>query len=484
MTEPRRKVVVATADTLGSKMAGPAIRAWHIATALAAEHEVRLVTTGACTMQSGDFTVRAVDEAALRLAAEWCDVLVVQGWILAGRPHITASDRVIVCDIYDPMHLEQLEQARDAGPYNWRQAVHGATAALNEQLLRGDFFVCASEKQRDFWLGQLAGLGRVNPSTYAQDGDARAASSTWCPSAPATSRPTRSARPSAGVLPGIDDSSKVILWGGGIYNWFDPLTLIRAVHALHARHPEVRLVFMGLAHPNPEIPQMRVAVESQLLAAELGITDTVVHFNEGWVPFAQRQEFLNDADIGVSTHFDHVETEFSFRTRILDYLWAGLPIVATAGDSLAGLIDASGAGIVVPAVDEPALEAALERLLFEPGVAAGCAAASRALGESLRWSRVLEPLLQFCRAPDRAPDLVDPEQQRISTSGAVIVPRAGGRIRQDLLLLKEYWREGGTGHVWQNAVRRLRRLAHLPPGDVPPGTGASDARPHSKATDR
>jgi hypothetical protein len=28
---------------------------------------------------------------------------------------------------------------------------------------------------------------------------------------------------------------------------------------------------------------------------------------------------------------------------------------------------------------------------------------------SYRWSTVLEPLLEFCRAPSRAPDLVDPE---------------------------------------------------------------------------
>src|SRR5664280_3299763 len=46
-------------------------------------------------------------------------------------------------------------------------------------------------------------------------------------------------------------------------------------------------------------------------------------------PYTERSDHLLDADVGVSTHFDHVETEFSFRTRILDYLWTGLPIVAT-----------------------------------------------------------------------------------------------------------------------------------------------------------
>ena len=60
-------------------------------------------------------------------------------------------------------------------------------------------------------------------------------------------------------------------------------------------------------------------------------------FNEGWVDYDDRQNYLLESDIGVSTHLDHIETAFSFRTRILDYLWASLPIVATAGDSFADI---------------------------------------------------------------------------------------------------------------------------------------------------
>ncbi len=453
------RIVVATADTLGARMAGPAIRAWHIAEALAGEHEVHLVTLGGCTAESDRFEVKAVDEGGLYVEAEWCDILVAQGWILAGRPRLSASDKVIVCDLYDPMHLEQLEQGRDDGMVTWRRAVHGATNALNEQLRRGDYFVCASEKQRDFWLGQLAGLNRLNPANYRRgDGTLRDLIDV-VPFGTAEEPPAAARSAIRGVLPGCDADSQVILWGGGIYNWFDPLTLLRAVHALHARHPKVRLVFMGLTHPNPEIPQMRVAVEAQALAEQLDLLDRVVFFNEGWVPFHERQEFLCDADIGVSTHFDHVETEFSFRTRILDYLWAGLPIVATAGDAFADLIEHTGSGLVVPPEDEPALEAALERLLTDAELATRCGEASRALGVTMRWSQVLTPLVEFCRAPERAPDLLDPEQVRLAAAG---MAARQGRIRNDLSILAAYYREGGLGSVWRNVVKRARRLLRLP----------------------
>ena len=40
---------------------------------------------------------------------------------------------------------------------------------LNTQLERGDFFLCASERQRHFWLGHLTALGRLTPSLYDND---------------------------------------------------------------------------------------------------------------------------------------------------------------------------------------------------------------------------------------------------------------------------------------------------------------------------
>ena len=40
----------------------------------------------------------------------------------------------------------------------------------------------------------------------------------------------------------------------------------------------------------------------------------------------------------MSTHQPHLETEFSYRTRVVDYLWCGLPVVTTEGDALADLV--------------------------------------------------------------------------------------------------------------------------------------------------
>lgn len=452
----RRRIVVATADTLTTRMAGPAIRAWHMAEELSAEHEVELVTTSRCELSHNRFRARAVDDRELRRLERWCEVFVFQGWVMSGRPYLQGSDKVIVVDVYDPMSLEQLEHGREAGEAGRRRVVQAATAVLNEQLLRGDFFLCASEKQRDFWLGQLASLGRVNPATYDDDQTLRSLVSVVPFGIPAKA-PVKSRPAIKGVVPGISDDDRVILWGGGIYNWFDPLTLIRAVSSLRHRHPNVRLLFMGLRHPNPEVPEMAMAIAARDLADRLGLKGSHVFFNEGWVPYGERHQYLLEADVGVSTHLDHVEAAFSYRTRVLDYFWAGLPVVVTRGDALAGLVESRSLGLTVAPGDSAAVEDALARMLEDQAFADTCRRNVATTISELAWSEVLRPLLGFCRNPRRAPDLVDP-----ALAGALPVcratgpPRVGG-WRKDLETALTYLRRGGLRLVGEKALVRVRR---------------------------
>jgi GT2 family glycosyltransferase/glycosyltransferase involved in cell wall biosynthesis len=408
ITSQRRRIAVLTGDVLEPKMAGPAIRAWHMACTLAREHDVQLVSTQESTLSHPDFPVRVVDERELEDLEAWCDVLIFQGNLMRQHAVLRDTKKIVVTDIYDPFHLEVLEQARNLDPPRRLLAVQSSTDVLNEQLRRGDFFLCASEKQRDFWLGQLAAVGRINPATYDRGENLEGLLAV----APfgVTDEPPRHTRPVLrGVVPGIGENDKVVLWGGGIYNWFDPLTLLRAVDKLRRRLPEVRLYFLGLKHPNPQVGEMKMADDAVTLAGELGLLGTNVFFNEDWVEYGDRQNYLLEADIGVSTHLDHVETEFSFRTRLLDYLWASLPIVATSGDSLASLIESNGIGLTVPPGDVDALEDALFRLLDDRALNTSCRTAIERVVPRYQWSTVLEPLLEFSRAPSRAPDLVDPE---------------------------------------------------------------------------
>jgi glycosyltransferase involved in cell wall biosynthesis len=454
---PRRRILVATGDVVEPKMAGPAIRAWEIARALSKEHEVELVSTNRCNLEHPDFGVRHVNGWAFNAAIRRSDVVVFQGHLMTAHPELFRTDKVVIADIYDPYPLEVLEQSRDLPPCERHFAVASATGTMNQQLTRADFFMCASTKQRDFWLGSLAALGRINPATYDESENLDKLLAV-VPFGVSDDAPRHTKPALKGVVPGIGPDDRVILWGGGVYNWFDPLTLLRAVHQLRERVPTVRLFFLGLKHPNPHVGEMRMAVDTRALAHELELTGRHVFFNEDWVPYEDRANYLLEADVGVSTHLDHIETAFSFRTRILDYLWAGLPVVATSGDSLAEQIDEAGAGIAVPPGDVGALTEALFRVLGDRDRNQEYRESSSRLAATFRWSRTLAPLLEFCASPHRAPDAVGPMAAH-NFAASDFTPGSPGwrkrRFQRDVEIFLGYLKRGDVRGLVERAQRRI-----------------------------
>ncbi len=137
---PVTKVAVITGDPVGPRMAGPAIRAWNMARVLGASgagHEVRLISTtrmDAVDAAFGRELVEPGDDRGFGAVEGWADLIVFQGHAMSQFPGLRESKKVVVADVYDPMHLEMLEQARELGRGTWELQVSGATAVLNEQL--------------------------------------------------------------------------------------------------------------------------------------------------------------------------------------------------------------------------------------------------------------------------------------------------------------------------------------------------------------
>ncbi|MGH2543045.1 MAG: glycosyltransferase, partial [Ardenticatenaceae bacterium] len=204
------------------------------------------------------------------------------------------------------------------------------------------------------------------------------------------------------LLPALTGSDRLILWGGGLWNWLDPVTLVQAMPALLAEEPRARLLFPGTRHPNAVIPEMEQTRAAMAAAEQLGLRDKAIFFGE-WVAYDAWPAYLDDADVAVSLHFDTLETRFSaVRSRILSYIWARLPMVVTEGDAASRLVASNRLGEVVRYGDVEQVSAALLRIMkrgkayynprFQP------------LIEELAWHRVAQPLVAFCHAPRRAPD--------------------------------------------------------------------------------
>jgi GT2 family glycosyltransferase/glycosyltransferase involved in cell wall biosynthesis len=402
-------VLVITGDPLGEKLSGPGIRAWHMAKALSVSHEVTLMTlTELGTVDHTGFDVAKVtpgDEKEFAKWEAWADVIIFQGHALDVFDTLRRSTKRLVVDVYDPMHIEQLEQARHLPEAEWSAHVADATQSISGQLLRGDLFLCASERQRHFYLGQLTTLGRVTPQSYRDDPHLERLIGV-VPFGIPDEDPAHDTKVLRGVVPGIAQDDLVLLWSGGLYNWFDPLTLIRAIAQLSKTEKRVKLFFQGTKHPHPGVPEMPIVEQSRALARELGVEGTHVFFNDSWVDYGTRHNYLLEADAGVSTHRSHLETEFAFRTRVLDYLWAELPMVLTEGDHFADLVQKENLGVVVPADDAEALAAALKKVLTNESFRTKVKANIRKVREQYRWANTLQPLLRYVAkvgAPDEPP---------------------------------------------------------------------------------
>jgi glycosyltransferase involved in cell wall biosynthesis len=165
---------------------------------------------------------------------------------------------------------------------------------------------------------------------------------------------------------------------------------------------------------------MEMARRALELSEELGVLGHAVHFNFDWVPYQRRAGFLLESDLGISAHFDNVESRFAFRTRVLDYFWAGLPTVASRGDTLGDLVGERGLGRSVAPESVGEWVAAIGTLLENETDYAAARARTEQTREEFKWPRVIEPLAQLLAEPleeSRFPVRVAPTMARYLWAG-------------------------------------------------------------------
>jgi len=447
------RLLIISHDVVGERMAGPAIRHWELARILSQEFEVILAAPGKPTIEALGFRLEGyeADGGVLADLTTVVDVVMVSGYLLYKFPFLKEGGKPLVVDVYDPFTLENLE-IHSGRPLAEQRGIHDINlAVLNELLQVGDFFICASEKQRGFWLGMLSALNRVNPVTYSQDRSLRKLIDV-VPFGLPSEEPRHEKDVLKGVWGGIAPQDKVVLWGGGIYNWLDPLTLIGAMNRIVELRQDIKLFFMGIKHPNPQVYTMGMCTEAIRLSKELGIYNKYIFFND-WVAYRERGNYLLEADVGASLHLDHIETTFSFRTRVLDYIWAGLPMIVTRGDDMSELVESYGLGKVVDYQDAEGLSAGLLEMLDQPHLKEAYAPRFEEMRDRLTWSQVAAPLIEFCRSPRPAPDRIALQEEASRSSPGEPPPTPWW-----LLAIKAWrcYRDRGVKGLWQETRDYLR----------------------------
>jgi glycosyltransferase involved in cell wall biosynthesis len=382
MPSPERgcRILILVPGTLGERLSGPEIRAVRLGQALSAEHRVTLMAPRPDRDEHDGLAVVPFSRRRLLRAARRHDVLMastVPPFALA----LKRSLRIIaISDQYDPVELELGTLGKGA-----KRARATARAARRLQLRSADLVLCAGRRQGELLEAEIGTFGDAKRPPlrnvpFGIDGEL----------------PLGKGHPLREHFAQIEAGDKVVLWWGSLWRWLDAETAIRAVASLAKSRPDIKLVFTAGRPPNGDAERHSVLREAKGLAAELGALDRSVLFLEEWVPFAQRGDYLRDADLGLTLHRDTEEASLAARARYMDYLSAGLPCVLGRGDETAGRFEQSGFATLVEAGSPAATAAAIVGALDEPA-RTEAAAAGHGLADEFRWERVAVPLLVALR---------------------------------------------------------------------------------------
>ena len=363
----------------------------------------------------GDIEVVPFDaeQAEWLHAVKTCRAVLAQGQ-LANDLLLAEPGIPVAIDLYDPWLVENMHYFESLGLDPFRN--DHATWVL--QMARGDFFVCSSLEQRLFYLGFLTALGRVHPERLARDPTLASLIGIV---------PFGTPQSVGDHVPWLDapaEDAPARLLFGGLYDWYDPMTVLDAVSKLSSKRPCELLIIRSANQAST--PQRKLEQVEQRLARDKDLARSVRFLD--WIPWERRYDLLRDVDLMVTAHEAGLETDLSLRTRFLDALVVGCPIVVTRGGALGRLLTQHEAGWCVPERDPVALEQVLEVVLTDSAQRDRRTANARELAKEMHWPLVIEPLVRFAEQ-----GTVDASRERFGVGLAGAGPN---RIPQDDALFR------------------------------------------------
>jgi glycosyltransferase involved in cell wall biosynthesis len=364
-----KKILIISHDKVGPSMAGPGIRYHQIATELSNHFDTTLGVFNPSYIDGlNDTKYTAIDIKTYDFQSEFIKFDAIFAlWLSKEMIEFSKNNNIqLIFDLYAPVPIED---------YIGRKYSLKTSASDDKEFLSlidnyryflsvGDFFVCSNKIQKDMWMGFAFSGGALTPGNTS-DFDIENRISLLPMGINLLELDSISNRkPLREEFPEIKSDDFVIVWTGGIWDWFDGTTPVQAVAELvKSGRKNVKLVFLGTKHPNPDIPEMGETVRTVELSKKLGLYGKNIFFREGWVDYNKRLEYLNEANLALYAHKSELEARYSHRTRVLDHILIGLPTIATKGDYLTDLIENNRYGLSVKPQDKDELVKSLNTII-------------------------------------------------------------------------------------------------------------------------
>jgi len=268
---------------------------------------------------------------------------------------------------------------------------------VRDILQTGDAFSGCSLPQQHAIVGELGMAGRLNRHTFGFE-----FAHTVLPGAPPIPK-QMPARPTTRTLLqplGIAPDDFVVLWCGGYNTWTDVDTLFKGLEQAMAAAPRLHYVSVGAStYAGPDnvyerfcnmAKQSRFAERFHLL---------------GWRPWSEMKQFYAESNVGINIDALHYETIYGTRTRLVEMIASGLPVVTSLGAELSYLLQARDAALTFAVGDATNLGRQLATLAAQPERCRALAQAAYSYAaDALSFATTTLPLRQWVRTAQLAPD--------------------------------------------------------------------------------
>lgn len=338
-TVKKNKVLVISEGPppLGSTgVEGGGLRAWGLAKGLA-KHGFSVTLAYRSTFALADdadytklpdnMSLDTWDGATLDEVLDRHDIVVMR-YAMGEAYHIIKKlrkDQILVSDNYIPISVEVAARRSDHPDENINYL--RLQKSSMEATRRADYILYASESQKDYYIGYLAGINKLNPTTYDE-------------------LPGRLFRVPYGVDPDekpkkikASPTTPTLLWYGAFYSWFDMEGLVKTLVQLKNEIPEFRLVIAGAKNPYNKDPGILAHYEKTMKTLEP--LKEVIELVP-WGSFDERFDTYAKGSAIITWNHEGLENEYAWRTRLMDFVLAERPIITNGGDPLGEDLIAKG----------------------------------------------------------------------------------------------------------------------------------------------
>ena len=274
------------------------------------------------------------------------------------------------------------------------RGISTSMAFTRQVLQRGDIFSVCGTPQKHALVGELALAGRLNSYTFGYE-----FVRVILPGSPSMDNTITQEERQPNSLQ-VPEDSFIVLWCGGYNTWTDVETLFAGLEWAMAQDAKIHYLSVGAnTYGGPD----------NVYARLLGMIEKSQYRDRfhmlGWRPWTEIANYYRESDVGLNIDALHYETIYGTRTRLVEMIATGLPVITSLGCELSDLLSAQGAGLTFEIGDWQSLGKQILTLAADRDLHSDMTqSAFNYANNGLSFATTTAPIRAWVQEPKLAPD--------------------------------------------------------------------------------